>query len=99
MKKARRKFSPSFKAKVAVEAIKERHTLSELAVKFEIHPQQISTWKQEFLKKSGTLFESPRKKEAEEAQADLTQLYAKIGQLEMERDFLKKSLGRLDRFK
>ena len=49
MRKSRRKFSASFKAKVAIEAIKETNTIQELAKKFELHPNQISTWKKEFL--------------------------------------------------
>ena len=71
--------------------------MSELATKFEIHPQQISQWKQELLKSSESVFESPSKKKKEAPPIDLTQFYAKIGQLEMERDFLKKSLDKLAR--
>ncbi|PRD48018.1 transposase [Sphingobacterium haloxyli] len=48
MKKERRKFSASFKAKVAIEAIKEQQTIQELAVKYELHPTQINTWKRNF---------------------------------------------------
>ncbi len=98
MKKTRRNFSSSFKAKVAIEALKERATLSELAERFELHPNQISQWKQEFLEKSEVVFERPKQKEEGE-QVDLDKLYAKIGQLEMERDFLKKSLAKLDRLR
>ena len=46
MKQTRRKFDPSFKAKVALEALKERETLQQLALKYELHPNQISQWKQ-----------------------------------------------------
>ena len=46
MKQTRRKFEPSFKAKVALEALKERETLQQLALKYELHPNQISQWKQ-----------------------------------------------------
>ncbi len=61
MKKSRRKFDSAFKAKVAVEALKERQTLSELAVKFDLHPNQISQWKQEFLENSALVFEQKTK--------------------------------------
>lgn len=93
MKKGRRKFGPAFKARVAIEALKERETLSALAVKFELHPTQISQWKQEFLENSASVFES--KAGEKEHQVDVTMLYHKIGELEMEKDFLKKSLRRL----
>ena len=94
MKKMRRKFDSSFKAKVAIEALKERETLSELAVRFDVHPNQISQWKSEFLANSAAAFEQNGKKEVS-ADTDLDKLYSKIGQLEMEKDFLKKSLNRL----
>ncbi len=48
MKQTRRKFDAGFKAKVVLEALKERETLQQLALKFELHPNQISQWKQEF---------------------------------------------------
>lgn len=95
MKKKRRTFSSGFKTKVALEAIKERETLAELAVRFEIHPTQISAWKQEFLSKADSVFDSKSKK-ASEPEIDTDKLYSKIGQLEMERDFLKKSLKKLN---
>lgn len=95
MKKTRRKFSSEFKSRVAIEALKERYTLSELAEKFELHPNQISQWKQEFLERSKSIFESPEKGNTEHAEVDMEKLYTKIGRLEMERDFLKKSLNKL----
>jgi transposase-like protein len=90
MKKTRRKFTSEFKAKVAIEAIKERHTLSELAERFEIHPTQITTWKREFLTNAPAAFGTPKKEQEESV--DVDRLYSKIGQLEVEREFLKKSL-------
>ena len=90
MKKTRRKFSASFKAKVAIEAIKERKSLQELAVKFELHPNQISSWKREFLDNADLAFTSNSEKEASVSQMD--PLYGKIGQLQVENDFLKKAL-------
>lgn len=95
MKKSRRKFSSAFKVKVAVEALKERYTLSELAIKFELHPNQISQWKQDFLEKSQDIFQTKSTKKSS-TDVDLEGLYSKIGRLEVERDFLKKSLDKLD---
>lgn len=95
MKKSRRKFTSEFKSKVAIEALKERYSLSELAERFELHPNQISQWKQEFLEKSKNVFDKKPSKPKEE-QVDLDKLYAKIGKLEVERDYLKKNLKKLD---
>lgn len=92
MKTGRRKFDSSFKAKVALEALKERETLQQLALKYELHPNQISQWKQEFIEKSAQVFESkPLKENNEES---VSELYQKIGKLEMEKEFLKKNLKR-----
>ena len=90
MKKSRRKFSSSFKAKVALEAIKNQLTLQEIASKFEIHPTQISTWKREFIENSSKAFDS--KSKTEEVDKEKSALYNKIGQLQVENDFLKKVL-------
>src|SRR5690554_1342241 len=95
MRRQRRKFSSEFKVKVAIEALKERHTLSELAERFELHPNQISQWKQEFLERSRHIFEDSPKKNAKSVLEDTEKLYSKIGRLEMERNFLKKSLAKL----
>mgnify|MGYP006111548649 CR=1 FL=1 len=92
MKKTRRKFSPSFKAKVAIEAIKEQSSLQELASKFELHPTQISSWKREFLDNASLAFGSKPEKEDSDSQTE--PLYNKIGQLQVENDFLKKVLGK-----
>jgi len=95
MRKNRRKFTSEFKSKVAIEALKERYSLSELAERFELHPNQISQWKQEFLEKSKDIFDNKTPK-AKEKQVDIDNLYAKIGKLEVERDYLKKNLKKLD---
>jgi len=89
MKRSRRKFSGAFKARVAIEALKERESLAELSKRFEVHPNIISKWKKEFLEKSSVVFDS---KSEDSHEVDPEKLYAKIGQLEIENDFLKKSL-------
>jgi len=88
MKKSRRKFKPEFKAQVALAAIQERETLSELAKRYKVHQVQITKWKKEFLENASAAFE----KDAGDkyADAEKQRLYAKIGQLEVERDWLKK---------
>jgi len=88
MKQNRRKFSGQFKAQVAIEALKERESLAELSKRFEVHPNMISKWKQEFVERAREIFET--KAPDQQSQVDIDKLYSKIGQLEMERDFLKK---------
>lgn len=91
MKKQRRKFSSEFKLSVVLEALKERSTLSELSQKYELHPNQISAWKQDFLNKARQVFSSKSSTESA-TDGEQDKLYAKIGQLQMEVEFLKKKL-------
>lgn len=86
--KSRRKFSSVFKSKVALEAIREQSSLSELSEKYELEVSQISKWKREFMDKSSLVFdiEKPKKTTEKETQ----KLYEKIGRLEVQIDFLKK---------
>lgn len=93
MKKTRRKFTAKFKSQVAIEAIKERESLAELAKRFEIHPNQISAWKREFLEGAEQVFGGSAGREDSLAmEKERDGLYRKIGELEMDREFLKKSL-------
>ncbi len=90
MKKTRTRHTAEFKTKVAIEAIKEQKTLAELSVIFGVNQQQISNWKNEFLRRSVEIFNKREPdKELEKANE---KLFAKIGRLEMENDWLKKKL-------
>ena len=90
----RRKFTSEFKKKVVLEALKERNTIQELAAKYDIHPQQITDWKRHFLDNSGAAFDRPGSEDGKNAEQEklIGQLYAQIGQLKVENDFLKKKL-------
>ena len=94
-KQSRRKFSAEFKAKVALEAIKNEKTLAELGHQFEINPVTISKWKAEFLERMSVIFDVGTSKKSKQTSPDLDQLYAQIGQLKVENDFLKKSARKL----
>lgn len=91
-KQTRRRFSSEFKSKVVVEALRERNTLEEIARKYEIHPNQIHTWKKEFLSKASVVFEVEDAMDPNEREVEIQRLYAQIGQLKVENDFLKKKL-------
>jgi Transposase and inactivated derivatives len=89
----RKKFTSKFKTKVVLEALKERMSNQELAKKFNIHPQQISTWKREFVNKAESLFEKGGKKGKKSEQEEKEDMYLKvIGQQKVELDFLKNAL-------
>lgn len=85
----RRKFTTKFKTKVVLEALSERSTVQELAKKHELHPNQISKWKAEFLSKAESVFDSGSK--ASDHQEDTEKLYKVIGQQKVEIDFLRKA--------
>ena len=89
MKKSRKKYDAKFKAKVALDAIKERETLNELAAKYEVSPVMISRWKKEFIENSAAAFETP-KIDDEAIQKQKDQYLRKIGDLEMQLDFAKR---------
>jgi transposase len=90
----KRKFSPEFKAKVVIEALKEYTTIEELGRKYELHPNQISQWKKEFLAKAATVFGSGGKNDPGKQQQEekIEKLYQEIGKQKVEIDWLKKKL-------
>jgi transposase-like protein len=92
MKRPRRNHSAAFKAKVALEALKDGQTLVELAERYQVHPNQITEWKKQLLDRAEEVF---TKDKQAVAGPDVKALHAKIGQLAMENDFLAVALGRI----
>ena len=94
MKETRRKFSAEFKARVSLDAVRERETLAELAKKYELSPVVISRWKREFIGNSKAAFEGKGETEEESRKREKA-LYEKIGILEMKLDFAKRASEKL----
>lgn len=90
--KKRKNYPSGFKTKVVLEALQERESIQELAKKYDLHPNQISTWKSKFLNDASSVFEKGGQKE--DVEKEKASLYKKVGQLQMEVDFLKKVLGK-----
>ena len=88
----RRKFTSKFKTKVVLELLKERSTLSELSQKYEIAPQQLSTWKREFLNGAEQIFEGKSKSKKSEAEQQQDELLKIIGKQKVKIDFLNNAL-------
>ncbi len=88
-KRTRRNHSPTFKAQVAIAALKGEKTLAELAQHFDVHPNQITDWKTQLQEKSSQVFGNAPAKSAD---PDIKTMQAKIGQLSLENDFLESAL-------
>lgn len=90
MAKKRKVHSAQFKAKVALEALREQHTVNELARKFSVHPSQIHDWKKQLLERVPEVYQQPRSREQDEEAQRVPELYQQIGRLQVELDWLKK---------
>ncbi len=90
MKRKRQHHSAEFKAKVAIEALKDQSTLAEMAQKYNLHPNQITTWKKEFIANASLVFEKGKTSIKEDDEK--SKLFEAIGQLKFENDWLKKKL-------
>jgi transposase-like protein len=95
--KKRKQHSAAFKAKVALETIKEEKTAAQIASEYEIHPTMVHKWRREVEENLATLFEDGRKKDTPPEDSDklTANLYRQIGQLTVELDFLKKACDKL----
>lgn len=93
MSKRRRKYSAEFKTKVVLEILKEQETLSEIAGRHGIHPTQIAKWKRTLVDRAPEIFSEAGRDEAKKRENREDDLYKKIGQLQIELDWLKKKSG------
>ena len=93
MTRQRKRHGDGFKARVALEAVKERKTLAELSSQFGVHPTQIGQWKQQLLAGAADLFGDGRPKRGKDEQVLQAELFQQIGKLQMELEWLKKKVG------
>jgi transposase-like protein len=92
----RKQYSPKFKARVAIEAMRGEKTLSQLGSQFKVHPIQIAKWRKCALEQLPELFVDGRTRKARSSEMDSDALYEEIGRLKVELDWLKKKVGMLD---
>ncbi len=93
METKKRQHSPAFKTKVVLDALGEKSTLNELASKYEVHAMQIVKWKKKFLEEAPNIFSDRRRKHEKNKDELIENLYKKVGQSEMEVEWLKKKVG------
>jgi transposase-like protein len=91
-RRPRRNHAAAFKAKVALEAVKDGKTIAEIATKFDVHPNQVTEWRRQLLERAAQAFGAPAASAT--PAVDLKALHAKIGQLTLENDFLEGALGK-----
>ena len=92
MSSKRKQHTAEFKSKVAIETLRERETVNEIASKYQVHPSQISQWKKQLLEGSREIFASPKKSLIQKEAKLKDELYKEIGRLKMDVEWLKKKL-------
>ena len=92
MSNKRKRYNPEFKAKVALAALKNEETMSELAARFGVHPTMIAAWKRALLDGAADIFDKNQKTK-KQSEEHVNELYRQIGRLQVERDFLSKKLS------
>ena len=92
---SKKKFTAAFKSKVAIEAVKGNKTINELASEFEIHPTQVKAWKQQLIEESQEIFSCKKDRKEEIVIQERDRLYAQVGRLAVELEWLKKKTGHL----
>ena len=93
MARTRRRFDSAFKAKVALEAVREHRTVNELAKQFQVHPNQVTLWKKQLLAGAEQVFEAGGAKSVKSDEPEAAELYEQIGRLKVELEWLKKKVA------
>ena len=90
----RRRFTAAFKARVALDALRGDKTIQEIATKYKVHPNQVSSWKRQAVDGLDEVFSNGADRAGRDHEAEVRDLHAKIGELMVERDFLAGGLKR-----
>ena len=91
----RKKWTEKEKARIALESIREKMTLTEIASKYKVHPNQISKWKKQLIENLPELFSNGKNNKSTEMENQMDELYKEIGKLKVENEFLKKTYNQI----
>lgn len=91
----RKKWSDKEKARITLEAIREKMTLTEIAAKYQVHPNQVSKWKKQLIENLPELFSNGKNTRINETENQLDELYKEIGKLKVENEYLKKTYNQI----